>query len=101
MNEETSSQSNSGSALFAGKSNMVASLSWRADFAGPHLRAAARAACSAYDVEQTNSDITKNVYPWFDEIMMLVPASIVMLVLRLRPMQMNLFKTSLRDGRCR
>ncbi len=45
-------------------------------FAMTHLRAAARAARDAYGIEQANA--TAEFGPWFDEMMMLVPVSVVM-----------------------
>jgi hypothetical protein len=45
-------------------------------FAINHLQAAARAARDAYDVEQANA--TADFGRWFDEMMRLVPVSVVM-----------------------
>jgi hypothetical protein len=54
----------------------MAILSLRSNFAINHLRAAARAARDANDIEQANA--TAAFGPWFDEMMRLVPVSIVM-----------------------
>jgi hypothetical protein len=49
----------------------------RTNFAGAHLRAAAQAACNASDIEK-NSFTPNALGPWFDEMITLVPVSIVM-----------------------
>ena len=59
-----------------GSPSMSAMLSTRANFAIHHLRAAKRAAQSAYEVEQNNT--TSEHGPWFDDMLMLVPVSVVM-----------------------
>jgi hypothetical protein len=48
----------------------------RSNFATHHLRAAARAARDAHGVEQANANAKFG--PWFDEMMRLVPISVVM-----------------------
>ena len=53
-----------------------ATLSLRSNFAINHLRAAARAARDAYKIEQANAKAEFG--PWFDEMMRLVPISVVM-----------------------
>jgi hypothetical protein len=53
-----------------------ATLSLRSNFAINHLRAAARAARDAYEIEQANAKAEFG--PWFDEMMRLVPISVVM-----------------------
>ena len=55
---------------------MHAKLSLRTNFAMTHLRAAANAARSAYDVETKNA--TADFGPWFDDMLLWVPVSIVM-----------------------
>ena len=54
----------------------AATFNLRSNFAVHHLRAAAQAARIAYNVEQAN--LTKEHGPWFDEMMLLVPVSVVM-----------------------
>jgi hypothetical protein len=51
-------------------------VSIRSNFAINHLRAAARAARDAYGVEQANANA--DFGPWFDDMMLLVPVSVVM-----------------------
>jgi hypothetical protein len=58
------------------KLGTTAVMSLRADLAASHLRAAVRAARNAQELELTN-DTTK-IGPWFEEIMCLVPVSVVM-----------------------
>ena len=53
-----------------------ATLSLRTNFAILHLRAATRAARSAYEVEKANA--TAEFGPWFDEMILWVPVSVVM-----------------------
>jgi hypothetical protein len=53
-----------------------AKVSLRSNFAGTHLRAAAQAARNAYEVEQTND--CEVFGPWFDQMLMWVPVSVVM-----------------------
>src|ERR1700730_10266903 len=55
---------------------MHATLSLRSNFAINHLRAASEAARDAYKVEQANAKAEFG--PWFDEMMRLVPVSVVM-----------------------
>jgi hypothetical protein len=55
---------------------MHATLSLRTNFAINHLRAASEAARDAYKVEQANAKAEFG--PWFDEMMRLVPVSVVM-----------------------
>jgi hypothetical protein len=57
-------------------STIRATGSLRTNFAILHLRAAARAAQSAYKVEQANA--TAAFGPWFDEMILWVPVSVVM-----------------------
>jgi hypothetical protein len=58
------------------KITTTASLTVRTNFAGNHLRASVRAAREAFAIEQANDTSKLNV--WFDDIVMLVPVSIVM-----------------------
>jgi hypothetical protein len=51
-------------------------LGLRSSFAVQHLRAAAQAARKAYEIEQAN--LTAEHGPWFDEMMLFVPVSVVM-----------------------
>jgi hypothetical protein len=53
-----------------------ATASLRTNFAIHHLRAAARAAWSAHEVQQANA--TAEFGPWFDEMILRVPVSIAM-----------------------
>jgi hypothetical protein len=48
----------------------------RSNFAIHHLRAALRAATTAYEIEQTNTGAAHGA--WFEEMMVLVPVAIVM-----------------------
>ncbi|WP_140887077.1 hypothetical protein [Muricoccus nepalensis] len=64
-----------GAVAIAGPS-ASATVSVRPNFALNHLRAAMRAARSAYEVEQNN--VAAEFGPWFEDMLMLVPVSIVM-----------------------
>jgi hypothetical protein len=55
---------------------LSATLRVRSNFAVHHLRAAALAARNSYNVEQAN--LTAEHGPWFDEMMLFVPVSVVM-----------------------
>jgi hypothetical protein len=57
-------------------STMHATVSVRSNFAIHHLRAAVTAAHSAYKVEQANLNAEHG--PWFDEMLVSVPVSVVM-----------------------
>lgn len=57
-------------------SGLPATVSIRADFAVLHLRAAARAAISAYEVERANA--TEDHGEWVEEMACIVPISVVM-----------------------
>jgi hypothetical protein len=55
---------------------MSAKISLRSNFSFHHLQAAAQAARNAYEVEQTND--LEVFGPWFDQMIMWVPVSVVM-----------------------
>lgn len=55
---------------------MSVRLSRRTNFAIHHLRAATRAAHSTYEIEQNNTALEHG--SWFDDMLMLVPVSVVM-----------------------
>jgi hypothetical protein len=71
-------------------------LSIRGNFAGPHLQASARAAHNVHTIE-TTSDMTK-LGPGFDDVMLLVPTSIVMAGAALEA-NANEFIQDILDGR--
>lgn len=54
----------------------AAKISVRSNFAVSHLLAAHRVACEAHGIEQAN--VSADHGPWFDEMMRLVPVSVVM-----------------------
>jgi hypothetical protein len=67
-------------------------LGLRSSFAVQHLRAAAQAARKAYEIEQAN--LTAEHGPWFDEMMLFVPVSVVMAGLRSKLTRTSSFKIS-------
>jgi len=54
----------------------LAKLNIRSNFAVSHLLSARRAACEACEIEQAN--VSADHGPWFDDMMRLVPVSVVM-----------------------
>lgn len=63
-------------AIMSANATLVAIGASRTNFAVNHLRAAARAAQSAYDAEHAN--LSADFGPWFDEMILWVPVSVVM-----------------------